>query len=394
MPTVHRKPNFAAAVAFVNGLRDADTGGSASVPGGPATLYGTCYALLTRYYLDPTTAPDERETRFILDCQDEQTGLFIGPELAGHHPGPDEKFDREHLLLHLACATLPVLRQWNIAPRHRLGFAERFCDLDELARWLEARDMTRAWLEGNNLLFVGQLLVDLRDHEKHPAAAAALAAWFDWLDRTVDPATGLWGSDGKCSHFAAMAGGYHQLLVYYHEGHPINAPRKLVDTVLDLQHADGGFAPGGGGGACEDVDAIDILVNLYKRQDYRRADIRAALRHALGHLRRMQNPDGGFVYKRDQPHTHMGIPHTDVPPNTSAMFPTWFRVHTLALIAEVLTDEPALAGRPFQFNRACSMGWHKTWDRAAHRISRAERMREFPKTARLGLRRLAAAFKP
>ena len=50
----------------------------------------------------------------------------------------------------------------------------------------------------------------------------------------------------------------------------------MIDTVLGLQHVDGGFNPRGNGGACEDVDSVDILLNLYKRFDYRRADIRFA----------------------------------------------------------------------------------------------------------------------
>jgi hypothetical protein len=165
------------------------------------------------------------------------------------------------------------------------------------------------------------------------------------------------------------------LLVYYHENHPIRNLRGLVDTVLELQHPDGGFNPRGNGGACEDVDSVDILVNLYKRSDYRRAEIRCALRQCLRHILALQNPDGGFPYNRDCPQSHMDVPGTQAPPNQSIMFATWFRVHTLALTAEILTDEPELQF-PFQFTKNLSMGWHQTWSKAEHSITIQDREAE------------------
>jgi hypothetical protein len=357
-------------LGFVESLRRHDAGGFASVPGGQVTLYGTCYALLTRYYLGIDESPEPQTRDFILGCQEpDEDCYFVGPELRGHKPPAGAKHDREHLLLHLACAVLPVMQQFGMRPRSSLRFAHRFCRLDYLDTWLRERDLTDAWLEGNNLLFVGQLLWYLREEERHPDAAKAMDYWFSWLDQTIDPRTGLWGTDGHCSPFVAMCGGYHQLLAYYHERRPVSYPERLVDTVLSLQHSDGGFAPGGGGGACEDVDAVDILVNLYKLFPYRRAAIRVALRRCARQIIGLQNSDGGFLYRRDEEHSHMGIPGTRSPANISALFPTWFRVHTLALLAEVLTDEPWLAGQPFRFNSAMSMGWHRPWNRADHVLS-------------------------
>ncbi len=39
------------------------------------------------------------------------------------------------------------------------------------------------------------------------------------------------------------------------------------------------------------------------------------------------------------------------------MFSTWFRVHTIALICQVLKDHP-LSKIPWRFNGICSMGWY------------------------------------
>lgn len=265
------------ALGFFSHLNDAELGGSASVPGGAVTLYGTCYAALARAYIDGDKSLTDRTREFLAKYQDSKTGLMIGPELAQHFPGIDAAHDREHLIFHLTCTVLAACQHFHVPVRYSVVNAHRFCDRNYLAQWLSERDLKRAWLEGNNILFVGQLLVYLRDYERHPGAQAALEFWFSWLDNNVDRRTGLWGTDGFCTPAEAVYGGYHQLLVYFHEEHRIPNARGLVDTILALQHIDGSFSPSGNGGACEDVDCVDILVNIYKRNDYRRAQIRYAL---------------------------------------------------------------------------------------------------------------------
>jgi hypothetical protein len=357
---------------FIQRLRGNGHSAAPSIVGGPATLYGTCYALLTAYYLGDCTGPAAPIVRFISGCQDRETGLMIGPELRNFKAAPSVLHDREHLLLHLTCTAVPTCQQFGMKLPFPIRSAHRFCDRTYLRMWLDNRCLEHAWYEGNNILFVGQLLVYLRDVENHSAAQPALDCWFRWLDEHADPKTGLWGTDGHCSAMEAVYGGYHQLLVYYHENHPIRNPHGLVDAVLGLQHTDGSFHPDGNGGACEDADCVDILVNRYKQNDYRRAEIRCALRRCLRHILALQNPDGGFPYNRDCPQSHMGIPGTEAAPNQSTMFATWFRVHTLALMAEIMTDEPKLEF-PFRFTNKLSAGWHQTWDKAQHPLTTRDR---------------------
>jgi hypothetical protein len=319
----------------------------------------------------------EQVRSFLLDCQDPETGFLVGPELEGFQSEPGVLHDLEHLTWHSTCAALPFYQQHSILLPHPLRGAEIFLNTESLRAWLDKRNLKNAWFEGNNILFAGQLLVYLRDVEKRTEAPSALQTWFAWLDENADPATGLWGSNGHCSSMEAVYGGYHQLLVYYYENHPLSNPHGLVDTVLALQHEDGGFNPIGNAGACEDVDCVDILVNCYKRLDYKRVEIRFALRRCLRHILETQNTDGGFPYNRNQPQSHMGIPGTDACPNVSCTFPTWFRIHTLALIAEVLPNAPEFCGTTFQFNRALSMGWHASplgWQQVPDGVSFNERL--------------------
>jgi hypothetical protein len=331
-----------------------EAGAFASVRGKPATTYGTCYANLTRHYLTGEL-PGQVSVDFLRRQQLAESGWFSGPELSDRSASLSPRHDTAHLRHHLTCTVLPVLQLGGVRPDHTLHEARAYLDPDRLRAWLDRVNLADAWFEGNNLLFVGQLLIYFMEAGE-PAAARAIEIWFDWLDRTVDRATGLWGTD-RGEHLAgAVFGGYHQLLVYYHQQHPIISPDRLIDGVLALQHHDGMFGTTRGGGACEDVDCVDILVNLYKRHDHRRADIRDTLRRCATQILALQLPDGGFPYKRAKRYIHMGMPLTDTPRNVSGMFPTWFRVHTLALIAQVIElDE--LKGR-FWFTPALSMGWH------------------------------------
>jgi len=332
--------------------------------------------MLGIYYINQINNISDITKEFVLNCQDQKTGLMVGPELEDHFPSDELFHNREHLLLHSTCTAVATCQNFGISLRYPILFAHKFCDLSYLSTWLESRCLQYAWLEGNNLLFVGQLLIYLRDVEKRNGAQAALECWFAWLEKNIDPNTNLWGSNGFCPLKDAVYGGYHQLLAFYHEDRPIINSSGLIDSVLSLQNADGSFDPNGNGGACEDVDAVDILVNMYKRHPYKQAAIRCALWRCVNHILKTQNSDGGFPYRRYAMQSHMGIPGTTAGPNVSTTFPTWFRIHTLALCAEIVPDHPALHGVEFGFSNHLSMGWHRNPEDWSLKVSRNQRYRE------------------
>jgi hypothetical protein len=329
-------------------------------PGGQVSLYASCYAALALHTLGglASLTPGERMAwcDYLNEWQDPGTGMYEGPELA-----PDEfarpDLDPTYVRLHLAAHVLPALGLLGGHPAHPLRFARPFADPDRLRLWLQARDWRRAWLEGNNLLFVGQFLLHLRDHEAEPRAEGALDLYFDWLDGQQDPSTGLWGTNGYCDGYEALYGAYHQLLVYHCCHRPVRHTERIIDTVLTLQHRDGSFSRLPGGGACEDVDAVDVLVNLVKRTGYRLDDVCRALELAVPHLLRQQAPDGGFVFRWGRSYMQSGLLRTFAPVGTADLFSTWFRLHTLALISQVI-EVPELEGAAWGFNPTCSMGWH------------------------------------
>lgn len=319
--------------------------------GGDESLYACCFAIMTKHYLNKLEDIDSQKyIDYINSFQDENSGFFIGPETKENEL--TSKHSWEHVLMHLTCHVLPTILLLRGKPKYKFTFLDAFKDTNWLKHWLDQRDFRDAWYEGNYLLFVGELLA-FETEQGDKKAKDALNYWFEWLDNKVDPMTGLWGTQGFCNPYMAIFGAYHQFLVYYYFNRPIKYYEKVIDTTLNCSNAIGS-------GACEDVDIIDILVNARKRTDYRCNDIELVLKRAVGPVLACQNEDGGFTYaQRNQPFSMMGIKRTAYPMPNSHMFPTWFRVHTLALLNEIIND-PRISNFNYSFNSFCSMGWHDT----------------------------------
>jgi len=351
-------------ILYLETLYTGDSGKYRNCQKGHITLYSSCFAYMISHYLDALNQFSKRDLKewanYILSHQ-KQDGLFYGPEIlegkllsAAH--------SKKHLAWHLTCHVLPVLTLMKVKPRYPLAFVEKYLEQNALHDWLEKRNWNEAWLEGNNLLFMGQLLTYLAVEEGVAEAKERISDLFQWLDKTIDLRTGFWGTDRGCDNYNAVYGGYHQLLLYYYWNREL--PKEaMIDTVLALQHYDGGFSKGWGGGSCEDVDCIDVLVNLYKLTSYRRRDIEKALRKASLAVLRRQLPSGGFVYKKGEEFNHMGMELTYAPANEANIFSTWFGVHSLLLISEIV-KLPCSRGINYHFNESCSMGWHRSWDKS------------------------------
>jgi hypothetical protein len=165
----------------------------------------------------------------------------------------------------------------------------------------------------------------------------------------VDVSDPIWRSH-------AVQAAYHLWLLFSYDGVPIPYLERAIDTILATQNPLGGFGWGVHrvhnssepfmGSACEDIDSIDPLCRMAQVSPYRRDDIRAALYRAADWVTTNQMPDGGFVFMRGEPFEY-GHRELSGERNAGAMFPTWFRLLSLALIGKALPDHP-LAG--FRWN--------------------------------------------
>jgi len=330
------------------------------------TLYASTYAAMARHLLgDLQGLPaGEREAwvAYLQDHQDDD-GLFRDPVIfdQGWYQNDPLWCGRPHL----TCHVIKALACLGAVAAKPIAWLEPWRDPDALVRWLEARDWGEqvAWT-GNEIMNVGVLLQYARDFHNDHRAGRAVATLLEWLAaHHVNPATGVWGAVDVAdpiwrSH--AVQAAYHWWPLFFYDGVRIPHLERAIDTVLATQNPLGGFGCGVHNpgepfmsSACEDIDSIDPLCRMAPLTDYRRPDIEAALRRAADWVLTNQMPDGGFVFIRNQPFEY-GHSQMRGGAGEGAMFPTWFRLLSLALIGKALPGH-ALGRMPWRFLRCPGM---------------------------------------
>jgi len=326
------------------------------------TLYSSTYAVMTRSLyrdLDRLDGAERDEWADFFNQFQDENGLYRDPMIydEGWYAGDPLWCGRPHLTCHVATA----LECLGAASAKPIAFLDPWRDADRLRRWLDERDWGErvAWT-GNEIMNVGTLLQYARDFHGDEAAGRAVDVMLDWLlTNHLDPETGVWGNldmDDPLSRSHAVQAAYHWWPLFFYDARPIPHLERAIDTVLTTQNPAGGFGCGvhnpaapDKSSACEDIDSIDPLCRMMQLTDYRRHDIEAALRRAVPWVLTNRMEDGGFVFVLERPFEY-GHRQMLGPADTGAMFPTWFRTLSLALIGKALPEHP-LGQFPWQFPR-------------------------------------------
>lgn len=313
-------------------------------------LYASTYAAMTRHLYGELDGLGDRERRqwisYLQSHQDED-GLFRDPAIYDQqmYAGDPEWCGRRHLSCHVVTA-LACLGAVAEKPQTWL---DPLCAPDGIEHWLEQRDWQRQPdFVGNEVMNVGALLQYARDFQGHPRAGDAVRRLLDWLDsHALNAEAGVWGGldiREPLSLSRLVQAAYHFWPLYFYDHRPIPYLERAIDTVLRTQNPRGGFGWGvhnrqdpWNSSACEDIDSIDPLARFCQATTYRRDDILNALRRALPWVLSNQNADGGFVFMRGAAFSY-GHDLMTSGPDVSAMFPTWFRTLSLAILGQVLPD--------------------------------------------------------
>lgn len=341
-----------AAIAFVDSLRlpFEPFGEWRLSPSNPApSRFASCFAYFALQELGALNryTPEQRTewVRYIKNWQREDDGLF-------HELEENSKtHDAEYIALQLTSFALEILRAENAAPNYPITWL----DTISFPTWLYQRDFSDPWKEGNRILFVGELLllyVILESRlgtieSREPTSTkrdpiAPRGAWLqddklmlhqlmNWLDQTVNQNTGFWGAT---ENYHAMLGAYHQYILYKKLNRRPPYIHTAVTNTLELQYPDGLFRRYGYGGACEDIDAIEILkqgCQFVDRQTQKRTQKVFNTVHAR--LIAMQREDGGYAYNPYIALTYSGIPLLACARGESDLFSTWFRIKTITRLA-------------------------------------------------------------
>lgn len=133
-----------------------------------------------------------------------------------------------------------------------------------LTKWLEELSWDdNVWGAGDHIDCLG---TSFYQNLKHFGIQPDRATLFDWLDKHVNPQTGVWGT---ATSQLQIVNGFYRLTrgTYAQLHHPLPMPEKALDTIL--AHAENAQYFGGeNGNACNVLDIIHPLWLCKKQTDY------------------------------------------------------------------------------------------------------------------------------
>ena len=332
--------------------------------GTPRTLLSTCIAILLHEGLESleSVSPQDRKSwcLYVQSCQDPSSGRFLDP-LLEQFPVESELHDRAYIELLMTYFAIQALDALGAAAVHPLHFLAQFGTPGAIAAWLDRLDWSNPWLESNRVMFILAGLVHRAEKEGDTAAPGLYHQVLDWLDRAQDTKTGLWGTQQGASPLNAIAGAYHFIPFYEYVHRPVRSVSKIIDAALSLQQDDGLFGPGPGGGACEDLDVIDLLATFTEQLSYRASDIKKSLIRSFWSIWNLQNADGGFPYAARairETYKFGSWAPLEVDLRESDVFASWFRLMALETIRCTFPEDLPEIG-DWRFRRWPALGFHR-----------------------------------
>ncbi len=263
-------------------------------------LYASADIAWIRWMMDDLNALTPEQRRAWIDViQDQQRpdGSYV--HITGHCP------------THAFCHATGALNMLGGKQRYRPKLLDPYLDVADMPRWLDSIDWTKPWGASHDIWGAG---VPLACTPSTPQAWRE--ALFAWLDKEVDPKTGMWRRGVPVeSGLELLGGAFHIWPIYAAMGRELPHADEVIDFVLALQRADGSFDGGFGYG---NMDGAWVLAYLMERRSHRRDEVREALRRCMAGLMK--------AYVRRHQHW------------LSDAHGTESRIATIAIISEVLPE--------------------------------------------------------
>lgn len=312
-------------------------GFSASAP--YSSLYTTTYVVMLRsMFLGPgagySAAEINKLKEYFLHFQDPETGYFIDPTLEdGEYISTVNGNNQWWGYGHLLCQILPCLTIVGATPRYPFSFLKKMHHEDEQNKFLTELDYGAGIdYTGNIIMNYGVALQYDAIVGKNPRSMYGLERLLDFLYKTANPA-GVWGNIDDTPHNKSkkIQAAFHFWPLFFFSKRLPPLPDGLTDFVISTQNYLGGYGVEVAcSSACEDIDSIEPLRRFYDFVDVHSQErIKASVKKALPWVLANQNEDGGFVFTLNGK-LHYGHDRLSSLKNESAMFPTWFRVLSIA----------------------------------------------------------------
>lgn len=309
-----------------------------------ANIYNSVYAcLLKGLYgeINKLSAEEKLQWKAYFDSfQNSEDGLFYDSRIDGEVYRTCNWWGAEHLCPHIIAA-YSVL---GGKPKYEFEWVKKYYDKKVLTELLDSCDWESAIPNENDIdnkiMNVGVILQYQRDFWNDKKAEEAVDYLKTYLRGKLNKETGMWGTydvNNREELPRMIQFSYHLFRIFMYDNEKMVSPQSIIDNIIKSQNKYGGFGTSLNSSACEDIDAIDVLIYTAGQINYRRTEVIRCLSYALQFILANQNADGGFVFRRDEA---FGYGHHLLfsKKNESGMFPTWFRTLCLAYIARYMGD--------------------------------------------------------
>ena len=259
------------------------------------TLMSSAFSIITLELINSLGKIEtSKEQNYFLKHQDEKTGFFVDPNLNLEY-NKIEDIEFNYIHYQTTAFSLSALDALEMKPKYNFTFMNSFRGKEKISKFFEKINWRNPWHESNKIMFLLQFFSYEYIVMKKKDSLVDIHTIIDCLDSAQDSKTGLWGTQFKASSFASMAAAYHFLIFYKYFNRKINFSEKISSSVFQLQMRDGLFHPFGGGGACEDLDAIDVI---YKISSDVSTESEESLKRAYRALLQNYDKNGGFSWAK------------------------------------------------------------------------------------------------
>lgn len=293
------KINSLNAKKFINNLYCGNGSFKFSNESDVINLYSTCFAIMSLDLIDELKKYSNIEKKkmiaYLLNFQNERNGLFIDATCI---PKQKSFHDFEYIQLQMTDFVQMALMALNAEPKYGYTFLVKYKDKKYLEKWLCDLNWEDPWLVSNIIMFILNSLIYEQDffNANNKQFIDYIIAW---LNKTQDAKNGYWNLGRKVTFHNQMAGAYHFLFFYTYLNKKPNYIKKIIDSTINIQDYDGLFSYSGGGGSCEDLDAIDLLCrSTFYNANYKKNRIKKILKKSYKNLIFNQNSNGGFCWAK------------------------------------------------------------------------------------------------
>ncbi len=297
------------------------------------TYWSSAYVALIRSLFGEliTLSFDEREQwrNYLLDGQDEKTGLFIEPTLR-----QSDLTSKVHpislITWHGSTFVNGAIHTLGGIPKYPIAAINKLKEKGKMIEYLEQLPWDNPWLVGNYTYDIGSLMgVDYQiTGDIHNLDA--MNEFFKWHELHQNKEHGFWDISETNDLAKILYGGYHSLMVYWMYDKPIPYYEKMIKTAINVFNQQGKSI-----GSCQDMDILDTAISLSRQYDVLEHDVRVMTNKLLPELIGLINEDGGICSQRSSKMSDFGWKNHMVNSGESALTSTYFTTYSLSLIEEM-----------------------------------------------------------